>query len=67
MPSLQSIKVQEGAYCFDKWVALYRTKRATSLDNSMMKVLTLVKKGDESEHTKTLVWAIEKNLTKNLN
>ena len=58
--AFSTINQSTGAYCFDKWVALYRTKRGNIIGQFHDESINLVKKGDESEHTKTLVWAIEK-------
>ena len=58
--AFSTINQSTGAYCFDKWVALYRTKRGNIIGQFHDESINLVKKGDESEHTKTLIWAIEK-------
>jgi len=49
-----------GAYCFDKWVAYYMTKRPNILGQFHDESINQVKIGDESDHTATLNWAIEK-------
>jgi len=58
--AFSTINQSTGAYCFDKWVALYRTKRGNVIGQFHDESINLVKKGDEQEHTKVLVWAIEK-------
>jgi len=58
--AFSTINQSTGAYCFDKWVALYRTKRGNIIGQFHDESINLVKKGDESEHTNTLLWAIEK-------
>ena len=49
-----------GAYCFDKWVAYYMTKRPNILGQFHDESINQVRIGDESDHTATLIWAIEK-------
>ena len=49
-----------GAYCFDKWVAYYRTKRPNILGQFHDESINQVRKGDEQEHSSVLQWAIEK-------
>jgi hypothetical protein len=49
-----------GAYCFDKWVAYYRTKRPNILGQFHDESINQVRKGSEEEHSSTLQWAIEK-------
>ena len=57
-----------GAYCFDRWLALYRTRRPNILGQFHDESINLVKKGDENVHTQTLQWAIKKlNETLQLN
>jgi len=58
--AFSTINQSTGAYCFDKWVALYRTKRGNVIGQFHDESINLVKKGEEQEHTKVLVWAIEK-------
>ena len=58
--AFSTINQSTGAYCFDKWVALYRTKRGNVIGQFHDESINLVKKGDEQEHTKVLIWAIEK-------
>ena len=49
-----------GAYCFDKWVGYYRTKRPNIIGQFHDESINLVRKGEEDEHTSVLKWAIEK-------
>jgi hypothetical protein len=49
-----------GAYCFDKWVAYYRTRRPNIIGQFHDESINLVKKGDEDVHSTTLNWAIKK-------
>ena len=49
-----------GAYCFDKWVAYYRSRRPNIIGQFHDESINLVKEGEQDEHTKTLTWAIEK-------
>jgi hypothetical protein len=49
-----------GAYCFDKWVAYYRSRRPNIIGQFHDESINLVKEGEQDEHTKTLIWAIEK-------
>ena len=55
-----TINQSTGAYCFDRWVALYRTKRPNILGQFHDETINLVKKGDENVHTEVLNWAIKK-------
>ena len=49
-----------GAYCFDKWVAYYRTLRPNIIGQFHDESINLVKKGEEDEHSSALTWAIKK-------
>ena len=49
-----------GAYCFDKWVAYYRTRRGNIIGQFHDESINLVKEGDQDVHSNTLTWAIEK-------
>ena len=49
-----------GAYCFDKWVALYRTRRPNIIGQFHDESINLVKIGEQNEHSNSLTWAIEK-------
>ena len=54
-----------GAYCFDKWVAYYRTRRPNIIGQFHDESINLVRKGEEDEHSSALEWAIKK-LNQNL-
>ena len=54
-----------GAYCFDKWVAYYRTRRPNIIGQFHDESINLVRKGEEDEHSAALEWAIKK-LNQNL-
>ncbi len=58
--AFSTINQSTGAYCFDKWVALYRTKRGNIIGQFHDESINLVKKGDEQIHTDALLWAIKK-------
>jgi DNA polymerase I-like protein with 3'-5' exonuclease and polymerase domains len=49
-----------GAYCFDKWVAYYRTRRPNIIGQFHDESINLVKVGEQNEHSAALQWAIEK-------
>mgnify|MGYP003117182713 FL=1 len=49
-----------GAYCFDKWVAYYRTRRPNIIGQFHDESINLVKEGEENKHSDALNWAIEK-------
>ena len=49
-----------GAYCFDKWVAYYRTRRSNIIGQFHDESINLVKEGEQNEHSVALNWAIEK-------
>tara|TARA_R100001463_G_scaffold46824_2_gene95478 strand:- start:2733 stop:4583 length:1851 start_codon:yes stop_codon:yes gene_type:complete len=49
-----------GAYCFDKWVAYYRTRRPNIIGQFHDESINLVKKGEEDAHSSALTWAIKK-------
>ena len=49
-----------GAYCFDKWVAYYRTRRPNIIGQFHDESINLVKEGEQNEHSVALNWAIEK-------
>tara|TARA_B100000780_G_scaffold153283_1_gene107147 strand:- start:2611 stop:4452 length:1842 start_codon:yes stop_codon:yes gene_type:complete len=55
-----TINQSTGAYCFDKWVAYYRTKRPNILGQFHDETINQVKIGMEQEHTTILMWAIDK-------
>ena len=47
-------------YCFDKWVAYYRTRRPNIIGQFHDESINLVKIGEQNEHTDALNWAVEK-------
>ena len=49
-----------GAYCFDKWVAYYRTRRPNIIGQFHDESINLVREGEQNEHSDALNWAIEK-------
>ena len=49
-----------GAYCFDKWVAYYRTRRPNIIGQFHDESINLVKEGEQNKHSDALNWAIEK-------
>ena len=49
-----------GVYCFDKWVAYYRTRRPNIIGQFHDESINLVKEGEQSEHSDALNWAIKK-------
>jgi len=49
-----------GVYCFDKWVAYYRTRRPNIIGQFHDESINLVKEGEQNEHSDALNWAIEK-------
>ena len=58
--AFSTINQSTGSYCFDKWVAFYRTRRTNIVGQFHDESINVVKKGEEKEHTKTLHWAIDK-------
>ena len=49
-----------GAYCFEKWVAYYRTRRQNIIGQFHDESINLVKEGEQNAHSDILNWAIEK-------
>tara|TARA_Y100001951_G_C11283827_1_gene267238 strand:+ start:15 stop:1262 length:1248 start_codon:yes stop_codon:yes gene_type:complete len=49
-----------GAYCFDKWVAYYRTRRPNIIGQFHDESINLVKEGEQNEHSDALNWAVKK-------
>lgn len=49
-----------GAYCFDKWVAYYRTRRPNIIGQFHDESINLVKEGEQDAHSDALNWAIKK-------
>jgi DNA polymerase I-like protein with 3'-5' exonuclease and polymerase domains len=58
--AFSTINQSTGAYCFDRWVALYRSKRSNIIGQFHDESINVIKKGEENEHTSALQWAIEK-------
>jgi len=58
--TFSTINQGTGAYCFDKWVGLYRTRRPNIIGQFHDESINLVKKGEEQQHTEVLTWAIRK-------
>jgi DNA polymerase I-like protein with 3'-5' exonuclease and polymerase domains len=58
--AFSTINQSTGAYCFDRWVALYRSHRSNIVGQFHDESINVVKKGDENEHTTALQWAIKK-------
>ena len=58
--AFSTINQSTGAYCFDRWVALYRSHRSNIVGQFHDESINVVKKGDKNEHTNALQWAIEK-------
>ena len=55
-----TINQSTGSYCFDRWVALYRSKRSNIVGQFHDESINVIKKGEEDEHTSVLNWAIKK-------
>lgn len=58
--AFSTINQSTGAYCFDRWVALYRSKRSNIVGQFHDESINVIRKGEESVHTSVLQWAIEK-------
>ena len=58
--AFSTINQSTGAYCFDRWVALYRSRRPNIVGQFHDESINVIKKGEENEHTSVLQWAIEK-------
>jgi len=58
--AFSTINQSTGAYCFDRWVALYRTRRSNIVGQVQDESINVIRKGEENVHTSTLQWAIEK-------
>ena len=58
--AFSTINQSTGAYCFDRWVALYRSKRSNIVGQFHDESINVIRKGEENEHTSALQWAIEK-------
>ena len=58
--AFSTINQSTGAYCFDRWVALYRSKRSNIVGQFHDESINVIRKGEENVHTSVLQWAIEK-------
>ena len=58
--AFSTINQSTGAYCFDRWVALYRSKRSNIVGQFHDESINVLRKGEENVHTSVLQWAIEK-------
>jgi DNA polymerase I-like protein with 3'-5' exonuclease and polymerase domains len=58
--AFSTINQSTGSYCFDKWVAFYRSKRSNIIGQFHDESINLIRKGEEKEHTEILKWAVQK-------
>ena len=58
--AFSTINQSTGSYCFDKWVAFYRSKRPNIVGQLHEESINVVPKGQEQEHTDNLYWAVNK-------
>tara|TARA_R110002020_G_scaffold6662_4_gene28219 strand:- start:4815 stop:6656 length:1842 start_codon:yes stop_codon:yes gene_type:complete len=58
--AFSTINQSTGSYCFDKWVAYYRTRRSNIVGQFHDESINVVRKGEEEQHTNVLGWAIGK-------
>jgi len=58
--AFSTINQSTGSYCFDKWVAFYRTKRPNIVGQFHDESINVVPLGEEKEHEDTLHWAVDK-------
>ena len=58
--AFSTINQSTGSYCFDKWVAFYRTKRPNIVGQFHDESINVVPLGEEREHENTLHWAVDK-------
>ena len=58
--AFSTINQSTGAYCFDKWVAYYRSVRSNIVGQFHDESINVIKKGEEDVHTKYLQLAIDK-------
>ena len=58
--AFSTINQSTGSYCFDKWVAYYRTRRSNIVGQFHDESINVVRKGEEEQHTNVLSWAIGK-------
>jgi len=58
--AFSTINQSTGSYCFDKWVAIYRSKRSNIIGQFHDESINLVREGDQEKHTEVLKWAVSK-------
>ena len=58
--AFSTINQSSGSYCFDKWVAFYRSKRSNIIGQFHDESINLIREGEEKEHTEILKWAVQK-------
>jgi len=58
--AFSTINQSTGSYCFDKWVAYYRSRRSNIVGQFHDESINVVRKGEEEQHTNVLGWAIGK-------
>ena len=58
--AFSTINQSTGSYCFDKWVAFYRTRRSNIVGQFHDESINVVREGEQEEHTQTLHWAIDR-------
>nr|UZT29036.1 DNA polymerase [Nucleocytoviricota sp.] len=58
--AFSTINQSTGSYCFDNWVAYYRTQRSNIVGQFHDESINVVRKGEEREHTSVLNWAVTK-------
>ena len=58
--AFSTINQSTGSYCFDKWVAFYRTRRPNIVGQFHDESINVVPKGQEQEHKDILYWAVDK-------
>ena len=58
--AFSTINQSTGSYCFDNWVAYYRTQRTNIVGQFHDESINVVRKGEEKEHTSVLNWAVSK-------
>jgi len=58
--AFSTINQSTGSYCFDKWVAFYRTRRTNIVGQFHDESINVVRRGEENEHTDALHWAIDR-------
>jgi len=58
--AFSTINQSTGSYCFDKWVAIYRSKRSNIIGQFHDESINLVREGEKEKHTEVLKWAVSK-------